>query len=284
MNKLISFLKMIKFSHTVFALPFAFSGAIMAYYKNEFQIEPLLWIIVAMIGARTAAMGFNRIVDAKIDKENPRTANREIPAGVISKTMASIYVLLFSALFIFAAYKLNHLCFYLSPVALIVVLGYSFMKRVSSLAHIVLGIGLSLAPIGAFLAIHGKFELAPVILGFAVMFWVAGFDIVYAGQDADYDKEVGLFSIPSRFGLRKALLIAKVFHFFAFLLLLAVGQIFGFGIIYFFGIFIIAAILIYEHRLVTVNDYSKIGMAFLNLNAVISMIYFLSVLLDFLLK
>ena len=282
--KLRTFGSMIKFSHTIFALPFALTGAILAFYSYPFVWEKLGWIVLCMVGARTAAMGFNRIIDSDIDAKNPRTTDREIPAGKISKKEATFYVIISIVLFVYSSYQLNLLCFQLSPVALIVVLGYSLTKRFTSLCHIVLGIGLALAPIGAWLAITGVFHVVPVIIGIGVLFWVAGFDIIYASQDYEYDKSVGLHSIPVRLGLHRTLRLAQFFHIIAFACFTAVYFLFVFSPIYLIGLVIIGGIMIYEHRLVQPNDLSKVGMAFFGMNGTISMIYFITVLLDFLLK
>ena len=282
--KLRTFGSMIKFSHTIFALPFALTGAILAFYSYPFVLEKLGWIVLCMVGARTAAMGFNRIIDSDIDAKNPRTTDREIPAGKISKKEATFYVIISIVLFVYSSYQLNLLCFQLSPVALIVVLGYSLTKRFTSLCHIVLGIGLALAPIGAWLAITGVFHVVPVIIGIGVLFWVAGFDIIYASQDYEYDKSVGLHSIPVRLGLHRTLRLAQFFHIIAFACFTAVYFLFVFSPIYLIGLVIIGGIMIYEHRLVQPNDLSKVGMAFFGMNGTISMIYFITVLLDFLLK
>lgn len=284
LKKIKNFGSMIKFSHTIFALPFALSGAILAVAESSFSWEKIGWIVLAMVGARTAAMGFNRIVDASIDAKNPRTEEREIPSGKISKIEASVYVILSSILLVFSSYMLNDLCFKLSPVALLVVLGYSLTKRFTAFCHIVLGIGLALAPIGAWLAFTGEFALLPVVLGAGVMFWVAGFDIVYACQDYEYDKSVGLNSIPVMIGPKNTFILAKIFHAIALAAYISVYYIGSFTIVYPIGLAIIAGIMIYEHRLVKPNDLSKIGMAFFGMNGTISMIFFASVLLDFFLK
>ena len=281
LTKIQAFGSMIKFSHTIFALPFALSGAVLALNVNTFDYNKIIWIMLAMIGARTAAMGFNRIIDSKIDAANPRTKDREIPAGKISVMEASIYVILSSALLVFSAFMLNDLCFYLSPVALIVVLGYSVTKRFTALCHIVLGIGLSLAPIGAWLAITNEFALLPILIGSAVLFWVSGFDIVYACQDYEYDKSVGLHSIPVMLGPKKTLILAKIFHVIALGLFSSAYFVWDFSIVYPIGLFLIASLMTYEHRLVKPNDFKNIDMAFFGMNGTISMIFFATILLDF---
>jgi len=205
------YLSLIKFEHTIFALPFALMSLLVAADGRP-PWDRVLWVVVAMVGARSAAMAFNRLVDAKLDAANPRTADRHIPAGAISTTGATLFVLLASGLLILAAWMLNPLCFYLSPVALVVVLGYSYFKRFSSAAHLVLGVGLGIAPVGAWLAVTGEFAAFPLWLSAAVMFWVAGFDTIYACQDIEYDREVGLHSLASRLGVDKALMISRIFH------------------------------------------------------------------------
>lgn len=278
-----NFGKMIKFSHTIFALPFAFSGAVLALQFGELIWMDFLWILLAMIGARTAAMGFNRLVDAKIDAKNPRTKDREIPAGTVSKVAATTLTILSALLLVFSAYQLNELCFYLSPIALAVVFGYSLTKRFTSLCHLVLGLGLALAPLGAWLALTGEFHSVPITLGAAVLFWVAGFDIIYACQDYEYDKENNLFSIPVRLGLKNALNLARAFHLLAFALFAAVFFLTPFHLVYVAGLAIIAIILIKQHRLISPSNLEKVGFAFFNMNGTISVIYFVTILANHLL-
>ncbi len=275
---LLNFGRMIKFSHTIFALPFAFSGAVLALQDSEFKAISFLWILLAMIGARTAAMGFNRLVDSAIDAKNPRTKDREIPSGLVSKFSASLLVVLSSALLVFSAYQLNMLCFYLSPIALLVVLGYSLTKRFTAFCHLVLGLGLALAPLGAWLALTGEFHTLPIALATAVLFWVSGFDIIYACQDFEYDKENGLFSIPVHFGLKGALLIARSFHLIAFILFCSVFFLATFHMVYLLGLALIGIILIQQHRLISPQNLEKVGFAFFNMNGTISIIYFITIL------
>lgn len=278
-----TFGSLIKFSHTIFALPFALISLVLASYEIPFSLifgEKLLWIVLAMVGARSAAMGFNRVVDADFDKKNPRTSSREIPAGKISVQTAWIFIVLASALFVFSAWMLNELCFYLSPVALSVIFFYSLTKRFTWAAHLFLGLGIGLAPVGAWLAITGEFDLVPILLGFAVTSWIAGFDIIYACQDVDFDRNVSLKSIPVRFGVENSLFFARMLHGVMVLLMLAVGLLVPSGWIYFAGMITLVVLLTIEHRLVNPNDLSKINIAFFHLNSAISVVLFFFVLTD----
>ncbi|NUM80213.1 UbiA family prenyltransferase [bacterium] len=274
-SKILVFGRMIKFSHTIFALPFALTSAVLASREHPLTIEKIFWIIMAMIGARTAAMGFNRIVDAPFDAQNPRTANREIPRGVIGKSTAALFVILSAALLIVASYFLNALCFYLSPLALAIVLFYSLTKRFTSWSHVFLGIALGVAPLGAWIALSGEWNWYAFMLGCAVLAWVAGFDIIYACQDYEFDKETGLFSIPKTFGISNALWISRLFHVAAFTLLILVGYFIALQWLYFLGVIIIGIMLLYEQLLVKPHDLSKVNVAFMNLNGVISVLYFI---------
>lgn len=281
LRKTSDFLKLIKFSHSVFALPFAFTGALIAAGGVP-SLRHIIWITVAMIGARTGAMGLNRIIDSKIDALNPRTKDREIPKGVIKTGEALLYTLAAFGLFIFAAYKLNPLCLQLSPLAVFVVFLYPYAKRFTSLSHLILGLALSFAPFGAWVAIKGSLDTAILPLSFAVLFWVAGFDIFYAMQDMEFDRRHALFSIPTRFGTKKSILLAKLFHLVTVLLLLSLILIFKMGGFYLAGVLIAAALLVYEHRLVKPDDLSRIDMAFFNMNGYTSITLFLFTLLDYL--
>ena len=224
-NKTADYLRLIKFSHSVFALPFAFTGALTAAGGIP-ELRQILWVTVAMVGARTGAMGANRIVDRKIDALNPRTEDRELPRGVMSTVEASLFTLLAFAIFLLAAYKLNHLCFSLAPLVIIVLLLYPYTKRFTSLSHVVLGLSLSFAPFGAWVAVRGSIDMEALPLSLAVLFWVAGFDVFYALQDLEFDRDQGLYSIPSRFGLDRSLLLARLFHIIAVLLLLSIIPLF----------------------------------------------------------
>ena len=268
---------MVKLSHSVFALPFALAGATFATRQVGFSWLPWLWIVLAMIGARNAAMSFNRLVDHRFDAANPRTQERELPSGRLSRGAVWIATVLLTALFVFASFQLNPLCGKLSPLALAIIFGYSFTKRFTWASHLVLGLALAISPVGGWLAIAGSFALLPWLLALAVLLWVAGFDILYSCQDADHDKEVGLFSIPSRFGKSRALNIARFLHFAAWLTLLGVGHVAGAGIAYWIGCGLIGLLLGGQHAMVRADDLSRVGVAFLNLNATIAILYWVSV-------
>ena len=274
--------RMIKFSHSIFALPFAFSGAALAAVHRGITLEQVGWIALAMVGARSAAMGFNRLVDRHIDLANPRTQKRELPRGVVSPQAVTFFVVTSSALFVLAAYRLNPLCFYLSPVVLGVLLFYSLTKRFTWASHLVLGLSLGGAPLGAWIAIAGGFDPVPILLGLAVLVWVAGFDIIYACQDYDFDVETGLHSIPVRFGVQNSLGIARLLHVVAVVLWVFVGVYMGLNAIYFVGVAVVATLLVYEHRLVGGGDMAKVGMAFQTVNSVISVVYLAFILADLL--
>lgn len=281
LRKTSDFLRLIKFSHSVFALPFAFTGALIAA-EGIPSLRHIIWITVAMVGARTGAMGLNRIIDSKIDALNPRTKEREIPKGVIKRGEAFFYTLSALAVFIFAAYKLNSLCLKLSPLAVFVVALYPYAKRFTALSHLILGLALSFAPFGAWVAVRGSIDTAILPLPFAVLFWVAGFDIFYAMQDMEFDKKHCLFSIPSRFGIKNSILLARLFHLITILLLLSLIPLLNMRGFYLAGVLIAAALLIYEHMLVKPDDLSRIDMAFFNMNGYISITLFLFTLLDYL--
>ncbi|MGB9730781.1 MULTISPECIES: UbiA-like polyprenyltransferase [Calditerrivibrio] len=283
MEKLVDFLKMIKFEHSIFALPFAFTGAIIAANGLP-TFQQILWIVVAMVGARSGAMGLNRVIDAEIDKENPRTANREIPAGKISKKEAIIYILISFAAYEYATYKLNKLSFLLSPIPLIIFFLYSYTKRFTALCHVVLGMALGLAPIGAYVAITGRIDLPIVIMGLGVLFWVAGFDVIYAIQDIQYDREKGLFSIPRFLGVNGSLWVARLFHMVAFSLFILVKYLQPMGIFYLIGVVGSGLFMIYEHYILKKSNLKKLNMAFFNINAYISIIIFLATTTDIFLR
>ena len=280
---------LIRFSHTIFALPFALASITMAWPKHPVTPRSFFWILIAMVGARSAAMGFNRIVDRKFDALNPRTQAWELPQGKVKLWEASVLTAIASILFIFAAYKLNLVCFILSPLALAIVFFYSLTKRFTWTAHLFLGLALSLAPIGAWLALSGApedlSELAtPLLLGLAVLFWLAGFDIIYSLQDREFDRKNGLYSVPVRFGLAGALRLSALFHVLTVGFLAGVGVTAQMGIIYWIGFAAISIILFWEHRIVTANDLSRINKAFFDFNAYIGVCYFLTTLGDLLLK
>ncbi|MCL4511375.1 MAG: putative 4-hydroxybenzoate polyprenyltransferase [Bacteroidetes bacterium] len=279
-DRALTFGRMIKFSHTLFAMPFALTSVVLASFSHKITLYKLFWIIIAMVGARSAAMGFNRIADREFDARNPRTKNREIPTKKISLAEASAFVFLAALLLVFAAYKLNKLCFYLSPVALTVVFFYSFTKRFTWLSHIFLGLGMGLAPVGAWLGIAGQFSLVPILLGLTVVTWGAGFDIIYSCQDLGYDDEIGLFSMPRVLGVKKALVISAVLHAVAFALLVSLKFILPLGSIYLLGLALVAVMLIYQHAIVKPNDLNRLNFAFFNLNAYMSVGLFLFTLID----
>ncbi len=279
-NRVVLYLKMIKFSHSVFALPFAFTGAIMAASGIPYPAQ-VFWIVVAMVGARSGAMGLNRIIDRHIDKENPRTKNREIPSGKISVFDASVFTAASLLLLVAAAYKLNPLCFKLAPVAIIVLFLYSYTKRFTWMSHFILGIAISAAPLGSWIAIKGSIEPAILCLSLAVVFWLAGFDVLYAMQDLEFDRRHGLYSVPRRFGIKKALLLSRVFHAIAVGLLLSTGVILRLGLFYWTGMTVVLTLFIYEHSLVKSDDLSKLNIAFFNMNGYISVTVFMFTLLEY---
>ncbi len=274
--------RMIKFSHSIFALPFALSGAALAAAQVGIRPSQIAWIIVAMVGARSAAMGFNRLADRSIDADNPRTAKRELPSGQVSLAAVVLLVALSSAALVLAAWQLNPLCLYLSPLVLGVLFFYSLTKRFTWASHLVLGLSLGGAPLGAWIAVTGSFALTPLLLGAAVLAWVAGFDIIYSCQDRDYDVRVGLYSIPARFGLQRALFLSRLLHALAVLMMGILGWHVGLGGFYWAGVLVIAALLVWEHRLVRPDNLERVNMAFLNLNATISLVYFASTVADLL--
>lgn len=274
------YMSLIKFEHTIFALPFALISLLVASGGRP-SLRVLLWVLVAMVGARSAAMAFNRLADAKIDASNPRTADRHIPAGSVSVLGAGLFVVLSAGLLVLAAWMLNPLCFRLSPFALLVVLGYSYMKRVSPLAHLVLGLGLGIAPIGAWLAVTGEFASFPLLLAAGVMFWVAGFDTIYACQDADFDRRTGLHSLASRLGVERALEMSRVFHVLSVSFLIgAVMEGPGLGWVSFGGVLIMAGLLTWEQAIVRGGDMRRIDKAFFQINSWIGMVLLAVVVLD----
>lgn len=271
-EKLKTTLAMIKFEHTLFALPFAFLGAILAAngLPTWWQI---LWITVAMFGARSAAMTFNRIVDRDIDAKNPRTANRELPSGKLSVGFAWVFLYVSIGIFLLASYSLNWLTFALSPVALIFVLGYSYAKRFTAFAHLILGIALAISPSAAWIAVRGTLnDEIPILLSVLVLMWTAGFDVLYACQDFEFDRKAGLRSIPARFGIKSSLWIARVFHFQAFVVLVLLYFVTGLGWLSLGGVIAVGALLVYQHTLVKPNDLSKMNAAFFTTNAFVSVI------------
>jgi len=282
-EKIVLYLRMIKFPHSVFALPFAFTGAIIAA-EGIPPLGKIFWITLAMVGARSGAMGLNRIIDRKIDQANPRTSNREIPRGLIMVSEAVLFSMLSFAVFVFAAYMLNPLCLKLSPIAIAVLFIYSYTKRFTWTTHFILGLALSAAPIGAWIAVKGTFDLKILPIAVAIIFWLAGFDTFYALQDIEFDKSYGLYSIPRRFGVKRALALARIFHLITFSLLLFSGVLFKLGIFYWLGMMVVAGMFIYEHSLVKEKDLSKLDIAFFNMNGYISITVFVFTFLDYILR
>jgi len=276
-------LEMIKFEHTIFALPFAFTGALLAA-KGLPSWRTILWITIAMFGARSAAMGFNRWADRKLDAENPRTKNRALPLGLVTPAQVILFTAVSSAVLLFAAFMLNRLSFYLAPVALAVVFFYSYTKRFTFLAHAFLGLAISLAPLGAWVAVTGRIEAPALVLGAAVLFWLLGFDVLYALQDMDFDRASGLHSIPQRFGVRGSLWISRTAHAVTMAALFWLASLLSLGWYYLAGIIVALALIVYEHSLVKEKDLSKLNFAFFNMNGYISVTIFVFTLLDVLLQ
>jgi 4-hydroxybenzoate polyprenyltransferase len=282
-NKLKITLEMIKFEHTIFALPFALIGALLASHGLPTGHQ-IAWILTAMVGARSAAMAFNRIVDVQFDRLNPRTASRALPAGTLSRRFAVVFTVAMSALFILAAWQLNPLCFYLSFPLLGILLLYSYTKRFTVFSHLFLGASIGMAPLAAWLAIQGRFAWPPILLSLAVMFWVAGFDVIYSLQDAEFDRSSRLFSLPSRVGIAPALHISTAFHGATVGLLVATALMTNLGNVAFAGIAVVAAILFWEHRIVKPDDLSRVNVAFFSLNGYVSFLLLLTFATDILVK
>jgi 4-hydroxybenzoate polyprenyltransferase len=279
------YLSLIKFSHTIFAMPFALIGFFLASKDTEPEWSTLFYVVLCMVFARSAAMAFNRYIDRDIDRDNPRTAEiREIPNGTITAKNALIFVIVNSLLFIGTTYLINPLCLALSPVALLVILGYSYTKRFTALCHLVLGLGLALAPIGAYLAVSGEFAIIPILFSFVVLFWVSGFDIIYSLQDEKFDKDQKLHSIPVLLGKKNALNLAKFLHFVTILLLSQIGNYPEFGTFYWIGFSIFSALLIYQHTLVKHTDLSKVNLVFFTTNGIASVIFGAFVIANILIK
>lgn len=286
-NKCKIFLEMIKFEHTIFALPFAFMGAMLGSVV-VFGTLPtwgqIGWIVLAMVGARSAAMGLNRLIDREIDKRNPRTADRAIPAGKLSIVEVLIFIVISFVLLFIAAYNLNVLAMQLLPIAVFMLVFYSYTKRFTWLCHIVLGLTIGLAPLGGWVAVTGVVDSTAIIFYLSVALWTAGFDVIYACQDIEIDRKERLNSIPSRFGLAKGLAIAKVFHVFTAIGLFSLVWLTDLSWFYFVGMLIAAGILFYEHRLVSPNDLSKLNAAFFTMNGTLSVVVFTFALIDLVVK
>jgi 4-hydroxybenzoate polyprenyltransferase len=313
MTKIKNYLSLIKFSHTIFAMPFALIGFVLAFTKGvlvegnfigigfgqwnlnktigwgwditnfvfwNLFFKRLFLVILCMVFARSAAMAFNRYLDRSFDAKNPRTAIREIPAGIIKANNALMFTIVCCLLFVVCCYFINPLCLALSPVALFVVLGYSFTKRFTPLCHLILGLGLSLAPIGAYLAVTGQFALLPVLFSFTVLFWVSGFDIIYALQDEEFDKSQNLYSIPAWLGKVKALRVSEILHLLCAACLICAGFYGQFGMWYWIGVILFQALLIYQHTLVKPTDLSKVNLAFATTNGIASVVFAVFVITD----
>ncbi len=280
------FLSLVKFSHTVFALPFAIIGFMLGTMASAepFSLKLFGLVLLCMVFARSAAMGFNRYIDREFDAKNPRTAIREIPSGVITPTAGLVFVIVSSVLFVLTTWFINPLCFYLSPIALLVVLGYSYTKRFTWLCHVVLGIGLSLAPIGAYLAVTGVFNLLPLLFSFTVLFWVSGFDIIYSLQDEEFDSSNNLYSIPAFLGKKNALLVSRLLHVASASFVIAAGFYGHFGFIYWIGAAFFLSMLIYQHSLVKPTDLSRVNLAFATTNGIASVVFGCFVVADILIR
>ena len=276
-------LEMIKWEHSVFALPFALCGAMLAANGLP-TAHQLTWIVVAMVAARSAAMAFNRLADASLDAANPRTQNRALPAATLTPGFVAMFVVVSCALFVLAASQLNRLTFALSPVALAVVLLYSYTKRVTRWSHLVLGFALGIAPAAAWIAVRASFDPRILLLTAAVTFWVGGFDVLYSCQDYEFDQQAGLHSIPRYCGISKALWISRAFHLLMLLLLVSLVIVFGLGKLAIAGAVLVALLLSYEHSLVSPTDLSKLNAAFFTMNGVISVVFFVFVAGDLLLR
>lgn len=289
------YVSLVKFSHTIFAMPFALIGFVLGifYSKKDMSlsegvdffgmgivISKLFLVIICMVTARNAAMAFNRFLDRNFDAKNPRTAIREIPAGIISANSALRFVILNCLLFILSTFFINRICFYLAPIALFVILFYSYTKRFTALCHLVLGLGLSLAPIGAYLAITGRFDILPILFSFTVLFWVSGFDIIYALQDVDFDQSQKLFSIPSVLGKPKALRVSEWLHLLSAACVYISGIYGNFHFIFWIGVSVFTVMLIYQHTIVKPNDLSKVNIAFMTANGIASVVFGGLVILD----
>ena len=276
-------LEMIKWEHSIFALPFALSGAMLAAGGLP-TLHQLTWIVIAMISARSAAMAFNRVADAAIDAANPRTRTRALPAGTLTPTFVTTFVVVSCAIFVFAAAQLNHLTLILSPVALAIVLLYSYTKRFTRWSHLVLGFALGIAPAAAWIAVRGSLDPRILLLTAAVTFWVAGFDVLYACQDYEFDRASNLHSLPRYVGIPTALWIARLFHLFMIGLLITLPLAFGLGTLAIVGVMAVAILLAYEHSLVSPRDLSKLNAAFFTMNGVISVVFFVFVAADLLFR
>lgn len=279
-SRIKEYAEMVKFEHSIFALPFALCGMLLAAPGEWPQKETYLWVILAMIGGRTAAMSLNRIIDRKIDKENPRTKNRAIPAGRIKTSKAMILTLISLIIMIIAVFQLPLICIYLLPVAVFIVIIYSYTKRFTIFSHFVLGFVLGAAAIGGWLAVSGKITLASILWGAAITLWVAGFDVIYSTQDIDFDRDHQLHSIPARFGLAKGIFISRLCHLMTVIFLISVAVLTSTGVVFSIGILFIALMLFYEQSLISAKDLSKVNMAFFNINGLISISFLMFTIVD----
>ena len=285
-KKIQDYFSLVKFSHTVFAMPFALIGYAIALTQTGavFDLKLLLLIILCMVFARNAAMGFNRIADRSMDAMNPRTKNREIPAGKIKTRAAVMFVIINAGLFVASTAFINRLALYLSPVALLVILGYSLTKRFTVLCHFILGLGLSLAPIGAYISVTGHFNIIPLIFSFIVITWVSGFDIIYALQDDEFDKSNNLYSIPSFVGRKKALILSVLVHAITVIMVITAGLLLDGGVLFWAGSAIFTFLLIYQHSIVSHDDISRVNLAFGTTNGVASILFAIFIIIDLVLK
>jgi len=278
-SKVRTVLEMIKFEHSVFALPFALTGALLAVRESGLELHALWgkfgWIVVAMVAARSAAMAFNRVADAEIDARNQRTKVRAIPAGLVSKSFTWGFIVFWSVILFAAAYMLNRLCLKLAPAALLIVFGYSYTKRFTALSHLVLGFALGIAPAAAWIAIRGTLDWPILLLTAGVMLWTAGFDIIYSCQDQEFDRLEGLFSIPRSMGVRAALMVARLLHVGMMAMLVWLSQVLDLGYLSLAGIGVVAVLLAYEHSLVKPQDLSRVNAAFFTMNGFVSILFFL---------
>jgi 4-hydroxybenzoate polyprenyltransferase len=280
LRKTIHYGRMIKFQHSIFALPFALASFVLASRTYGFSWYTLAFIVIAMVSARSAAMGFNRIADVKFDIMNSRTNHREIPRSIITKRDAWIFVAISSLIFIYSAYSLNLLCFLLAPVVLFILFFYSYTKRFTTCTHLFLGVSLGLAPVGAWIAVSGQISFLPFLLGFFVVLWVAGFDIIYACQDVDFDRKVRLFSIPAVYGTNLALKLSTLAHLVAIIPLVILGTLAHLGIAYFLGIFIVSCLLLWEHQIISHTRLTRLNTAFFTINAWTGVVFFVFLLAD----
>jgi 4-hydroxybenzoate polyprenyltransferase len=279
MTKLATYLSFVRFSHSVFALPFALTGALLAWRDHPFTWAQVFWIIVCMVSARSAAMGFNRLVDARHDALNPRTSMRELPRGAMTRTEATVFVVVSSAVFVFAASRLSTLCLLLSPVALAVVFWYSLAKRYTAFTQFFLGLAMAVAPVGGWIAAGGGAGAEPWLLGLAIGLWVGGFDILYACQDVDFDRGYGLRSIPTRFGVRTSVTLSRVMHVVTIVVMVALWRVANLPPLYLVGVGFVACLLAYEQSLVSADDLSQVKKAF-DLNGYVGIVYFVATALS----